>query len=241
MKIGIIGGTGSIGKGFALRWGQKHEIIVGSRDQKRAEDKAAEYKQILNDRGFDADIRGAVNREAALEAEVVVLAVKYSKVASIIEQIKPVLENQIVISVIVPMEKDRCTIIPDSGSIEIEATSREDYMADYFCYTTPPAGSAAQEVASMLPEGIELVSAFHNVPAAKLSNLDISLDYDIGVCGNYMHSKNIVFDLVKDIPNMRPVDVGPIETSSMVESLTPLVINIAIRNQKKDIGIKFVD
>ena len=241
MKIAVIGGTGSVGKGFALRWGQKHEVIVGSRNQERAKVKAAEYTSMLEDYDFDANIRGTLNKNAASEAEIVVLAVRYSQVASVIEQIKPVLNNQIVISVVVPMAKDRCLIIPDSDTIEVTAAHRKDYTANYFCYSTPAAGSAAQEIDGMLPEGIELVSAFHNVPAAKLANLDIDLSYDVGVCGNNMHSKNIVFDLVRDISNMRPIDIGPLETSSMVESLTPLVINVAIRNNMKDVGIKFID
>lgn len=240
MKIAIIGGTGSIGKGFALRWGQKHEVILGSREQEKARVKAAEYTGILKDHGLKGDIKGELNVTAASVADVVVLAVKYSKMASIIEQIKPALVNQIVVSVVVPMEKDVCTIVPDSIPIEVPATYSEDNKTEYFCYVKPSAGSAAQEIASMLPENIELVSAFHNVPAAKLANLDTYLDYDIGVCGNDMHSKHIVFNLVRDIGGMRPIDIGPLEASSMVESLTPLLLNVAIRNNMKDVGIKFV-
>jgi NADPH-dependent F420 reductase len=139
------------------------------------------------------------------------------------------------------MEKNSCIIVPGGVPLEISANSREDYKADYFCYVTPPSGSAAQEIAALLPEGAELASAFHTVPAAKLSNLDVELDYDIGVCGNSMHSKSIVFDLVRDIPGMRPMDIGPLETSSMVETMTPLLVNVAIRNNMKDVSIKFVD
>jgi hypothetical protein len=241
MKIAIIGGTGSIGKGFALRWGQKHEVILGSREQEKAIAKAAEYISILKSYGFNGNIKGDLNAAAATDADVVVLAVRYSQMASIIEQIKPVLVDQLVISVVVPMEKGVCMIVPDSVTIEIPTTFREDYKTDYFCYVTPSAGSAAQEIASMLPENIELVSAFQNVPAAKLANLDAYLHYDIGVCGNNMHSKKIVFGLVRDIGGMRPLDVGPLEASSMVESLTPLLLNIAIRNNMKDVGIKFTD
>lgn len=241
MKIAVIGGTGNIGKGFALRWGQKHEVIVGSRDQKRAETKAAEFTAILKDYGLDANITGALNKKAAAAADVVVIAIRYNQVFAIIDQIKPVLKDQIVISVVVPMAKDRCMIVPDSTTIEVKATDRDDYKVDYFCYSTPASGSAAEEIDAMLPDGIKLVSAFHNVPAAKLSNMDIELSYDVGVCGNNMHSKKVVFDLVRDISNMRPLDIGPLETSSMVESLTPLLINIAIRNNMKDVGIKFID
>ena len=241
MKIAILGGTGSIGKGFALRWGQKHDIIVGSRSEERAEEKAVEYKEILKEYGFnDASIVGMDNQSAAAEADVVLLAIRYEQIGSIIDVIKPVLDNQIVVSVVVPMTKDRCYINPEATPLKVDATSREDYNAAYFCYTVPPSGSAAQEIAELLPEGVELVSAFQNVPADKLANLDIELDYDIGVSGNSTYSKNVVFDLARDIPTMRPLDIGPIEASAMIESLTPLVINIAIRNKMKDVGIKFV-
>ena len=60
----------------------------------------------------------------------------------------------------------------------------------------------------MLSDNTELVAAFHTVPAKKLANFEMQLDYDIGVCGNSMHSKEIVFDLVRDISNMRPLDIG---------------------------------
>ncbi len=43
MKIGIIGGTGGMGKGFALRWSINHDILVGSRDAQRASQSAEEY------------------------------------------------------------------------------------------------------------------------------------------------------------------------------------------------------
>ncbi len=242
MKIALIGGTGSIGKGFALRWGQKHQVIVGSRNQEKAQARAAEYNSILKDHGFKADITGEVNAKAASESDVVLLAIRYGQLVSTMEQIKPELEGKVVISVVVPMEKNSCIIVPGGVPLEISAESREDYKADYFCYVTPPSGSAAQEIATLLPGGAtELVSAFHTVPAAKLSNLDIELDYDVGVCGNSIHSKNIVFDLVRDIPGMRPMDIGPLEASSMIESITPLLVNVAIRNNMKDVSIKFID
>ena len=43
MKIGIIGGTGGMGKGFAFRWCKNHDVIIGSRDAERAASTAAEY------------------------------------------------------------------------------------------------------------------------------------------------------------------------------------------------------
>lgn len=239
MKIAILGGTGNIGKGFALRWTKKHEVVIGSRNAEKAEASAAEYNEILKNHGLKNRIEGTDNKTAAEHADVVLLAIRYENIPSVIDLITPVLDKQIIVSVVVPMARDRCYIHPDSSPLKIDV-SKEEYNANYFCYTTPKAGSAAQEIAMLLPEGIEFVSAFHNVPAHTLADLDAELDYDIGVCGNSTYSKNIVFELARDIPYLRPLDVGPLETSAMVEALTPLVINIASRNKLKDIGIKFV-
>ncbi|HJH28717.1 MAG TPA: NADPH-dependent F420 reductase [Methanosarcinaceae archaeon] len=239
MKIAILGGTGNIGKGFALRWSYKHEVTIGSRDDEKAKASAAEYNEILKKYGSNDIIEGTDNKTAATNADVVFLAIRYENIPSVIDLITPILDKQIIVSVVVPIARDRCYIHPDSSTLKIDV-SDEDYNANYFCYTTPKAGSAAQEIAMLLPQGTELVSAFHNVPAHTLAELDAELDYDIGVCGNSTHSKKIIFDLTRDIPYLRPLDVGPLETSGMVEALTPLVINIASRNKLKDLGIKFV-
>ena len=239
MKIAILGGTGNIGKGFALRWSYKHEVTIGSRNIEKAKASAAEYNEILEKCGSSDSIEGTDNKTAAQNADVVLLAIRYENIPSVIELINPILDKQIIVSVVVPMAKDRCYIHQDSSPLKIHV-SPEEYNANYFCYSTPQAGSAAQEIAMLLPEDIELVSAFHNVPSHTLADLDMDLDYDIGVCGNCMHSKNIVFELARDIPNLRPLDVGPLETSAMIESLTPLMINIASRNKLKNLGVKFV-
>lgn len=239
MKIAILGGTGNIGKGFALRWSKKHEVVIGSRNAEKAEASAAEYNEILKNHDVKNRVKGTDNKTAATDVDVVLLAIGYENISSIIDLITPVLGKQIIVSVVVPMARDRCYILPDSSPLKIDV-SDDSYNANYFCYTTPPAGSAAQEIAMLLPQDIELVSAFHNVPAHMLADLDVELDYDIGVCGNSMYSKNIIFDLTRDIPNLRPLDVGPVETSAMVESLTPLMINIASKNKLKNLGIKFV-
>jgi hypothetical protein len=241
MKIALLGGSGHIGRGFALRWGSIHEVIIGSRDGEKARLAAKEYSGILENYNKTAHITGADNRTAAETADVIVLAIKYGHIQNIIETICPVLKEQIVVSVVVPMEKDRCYIIPDTENEHIVVDIKDSaYAGEYFCYTRPPGGSAAEEIARLLPEGTRLVSGFHNVPGNKLEDIDLKLDYDIAICGNDMHSKNIICELVADIPSMRARDAGPLEASSMIEPLTPLLINIAARNRMKDVGVKFI-
>ena len=51
MRIALLGGTGDIGAGLALRWGldTDHELLVGSRDPERARERAADYEATLAD------------------------------------------------------------------------------------------------------------------------------------------------------------------------------------------------
>jgi|Deesub1362A_J573_1020465.scaffolds.fasta_scaffold00036_40 hypothetical protein len=218
MKISLLGGTGDIGEGLALRWAQKgHEIIIGSRKEEKARNSAEDYMERLKKLGCEVEIKGYDNAKAALEGDVVVLSIPYEYAASTLEAIKDSFTNQIVISPLVPMKK----------------------IGKSFCYSVPSKGSAAIEVRDLLPETVSVVSAYQNIAAAKLSNLSLELDYDVVVCGDDEKSKKIVMELTSEIPNLRALDGGPLENSMMVEAVTPLVISVAILNGMKNLSIKF--
>jgi NADPH-dependent F420 reductase len=109
-----------------------------------------------------------------------------------------------------------------------------------FEYTPPKQGSAALEIKEILPKTVKVVSAYHNVSAKKLAALDLSLDYDVVVCGDDEGAKRTVMELTREIKNLRPLDGGGLASSYMIESLTPFLINLAIRNGLSDLGVKFV-
>jgi len=218
MKIAILGGTGSIGGGLALRWATTHEIIIGSRKFDKAQLTADEYRKVLEESSDKScSIYGCLNADAVKEAEVIVLSVPYEHAVSTIETIRHNLEQQIIVSIVVPMEK-----------------------AYFFKYLPPGAGSAAMEIKLLLPEGVKLVSAFHNIPARKLYMTEYKLDMDVFICGDDNEANGVVCKLVRDIHKLRPLIAGPLEVSSMVESLTPLLVNLAIFNKKKHLGIKCI-
>ena len=50
----------------------------------------------------------------------------------------------------------------------------------------------------------------------------------------------MVIDLTNQIKGLRAFDAGPLAVSSMVEAITPLLINIMVRNKLKDLGVRFV-
>jgi hypothetical protein len=98
-------------------------------------------------------------------------------------------------------------------------------------------GSAAQQAQEMVPDGVHVVSAFHTVSAALLTDLDHELDEDVLVCGNHRNDKARVAELVNRIDGLRTVDCGPLEMARIVEQLTALIISINIRNKARA-GVK---
>jgi NADPH-dependent F420 reductase len=148
---------------------------------------------------------------------VVVLSVPYQGVVSLLEKLSPLFRDQIVISLVVPMKKNK-----------------------WFEFTPPKQGSAALEIQEILPRSVKVVSAYHNVSARKLANIELSLDLDVVICGDDDAAKRTVMELTHEIKNLRPLDGGGLASSYMIESLTPFLINLAIRNKLSDLGVKFV-
>lgn len=218
MKIAILGGTGSIGEGFAMRWAEKHEIMVCSREIDKALKAADEYRGSLSKMGLSCTgINGYTNEQGIKDVDVVVLSVPYNGVTVLLKSLLPHLNDQIVISLVVPMKKN-----------------------GWFEYMPPKQGSAALEIKDILPKTVKVVSAYHNVSAKKLANPNITLDYDVVVCGDDDMAKAKVMELTREIKNLRPLDGGGLASSYMIESLTPFLINLAIRNRLSDLGVKFI-
>lgn len=218
MKIAILGGTGSIGEGFALRWAGKHEIIVCSREIDKAVRAAGEYSGLLMEKGlFCCGITGCENETAIKDVDIVLVSVPYKGVVDMLKTLSPFFKDQIVVSLVVPMKKNT-----------------------YFEYTPPEQGSAAMEIKSILPGGVKVVSAYHNISAKKLVNIDNELDYDVVVCGDDEDAKKKIMELTREIKRLRPLDGGGLDSSYMIESLTPFLLNLALRNGLKDLGVKFL-
>tara|TARA_Y100001949_G_scaffold40977_1_gene33280 strand:- start:1162 stop:1833 length:672 start_codon:yes stop_codon:yes gene_type:complete len=223
MKIGIIGGTGGMGKGFALRWCKKHEIIIGSRDAERAISAANEYSDLAKDTygNIDGKILGKDNISVAKESQVLILAIPYPNIDSTCSQLLPEISNEcVVISPIVPMTKTdvgfECISIKENKPFSHQAV--EKYMNDK----------------------TKLVSAFHVISEKKLVNPTLSLDYDIFVVGDDMNSVKVVNDLINEIEGLRPIYLGGGKLSYLVEMCTPLLLNAMIKNKMKNPGIKII-
>ncbi len=211
-RVAIIGGTGDQGKGLAIRWARTDfAITIGSRDAERAKATADEIRGTLKNYGIDGpEIDGTINIEAAATASIVVLTVPFAAQIATMKEIGDSFQpGSVLVDVTVPLE-------PAVGG---KATRVLGVWA----------GSAAQQCAEIAPATVKVVSAFHNVPAAALADLNHEVECDIIVCGDEKSAKEKLKPLVEAIPGCRYFDGGPLANSRTVEALTALLIGINIR------------
>lgn len=223
MKIGIIGGTGGMGKGFALRWCPKHDILIGSRDAQRAAAAAAEYlseaQQVYGN--INGTIAGKDNVSVAQESDVLVLSIPYENIDS-------------VCSVLLGKTKDGCTVISPIVPMVKTDTGFE------FIPIKENKPFSHQLVQKYMKNKSKLVSAFHVISEKKLADPKLALDYDIFVCGDDKESVDIVNSLILEIKGLRPIFLGSGALAYMAEIATPLLLNAMIKNKLKNPGIKIL-
>jgi 8-hydroxy-5-deazaflavin:NADPH oxidoreductase len=211
----IVGGTGALGFGLAVRLGRAEvPVVIGSRDQVRAEEAADRARVAVPEGSFE----GAENAEAVRAADVVILSVPFRNQSENLTNLKNALrEGQLLVDATVPL----------AAAISGKATRTLGVWQ----------GSAAQQALEMAPPGVRVVSAFHTISAAHLADLDYQLDEDVLMCGDRVEDKAELAALVDRIDGLRPVDCGRLEMARITEQLTALIISINVRN-KVAAGIK---
>jgi NADPH-dependent F420 reductase len=211
----IIGGTGALGFGLALRLGDAGvPVVIGSRDAGRAREAADRARNAVPDGSF----AGLVNPDAAKEAEVVILSVPFRNQSENLTNLRGALkEGQLLVDATVPL----------AAAVGGKATRTLGVWQ----------GSAAQQAQEMVPDGVRVVSAFHTVSAYLLADLHHELDEDVLICGDRRADKDELAALIERIEGLRPVDCGPLELARFTEQLTPLIISINVRHKARA-GIK---
>lgn len=202
MKIAIIG-SGHIGGGLGRAWAKKgHAITFGARD---AAD--PDLKVLLEEIGAKA----AGIAEAARAAEVVVLAMPYGALDSVLEAAGD-LAGKVVID---------CTNAVVPG------------MKLKYGFTT----SSAEELQKRIPkarvvksfnaQGAENIvdPVYHGVPASNF------------FCGDDAAARATVKQLVADV-GFEPIDVGPLESARLVEPLMMLWMMSSRALGTRDVAFK---
>ncbi|MGN6351439.1 MAG: NADPH-dependent F420 reductase [Candidatus Nitrosocosmicus sp.] len=224
MKIGIIGGTGGMGEGFAQRWCFNHDILIGSRDKQKATAFAKEHFKNVSEM-FPDKVKGSIsgddNKSISKDSDVLILSIHYDNIESTCKDISDIIkDNCIIVSPIVPMGRNEHGF----SYIPIEEGKR----------------SAASIVAENLPNCNKIVSAFHTISETKLKNLKMPLNADTFVCTDNKESLSIVNGLINEIEGLRSIFLGPLSLSYQAEVITPMILNASKQNKLKHPGIKLV-
>jgi hypothetical protein len=210
--IAILGGTGDLGTGLAIRWSKAgHKIVIGSRTQEKADAAVAALKAISPE--TPAVAMG--NPDAAAAGDIVVLTVPFEHQLSTLESVRSALSGKILIDVSVPL------MPPKVGTVQL-----------------PVEGSAGKRAQDFLGEDVAVVSAFQNV-AAHLLQKDVKIECDVLVAGNKKAARETVIELIEQA-GMNGWHAGPIENAAAAEALTSILIQINRRHDISHSGIRIV-
>jgi NADPH-dependent F420 reductase len=208
--IAVLGGTGDLGSALAKRWAAAgYPIVVGSRAKEKAE---AAAKAMSAETG-SAAITGEDNFGAARIADIVVIAVPYSNHDAILNEIKPAVSGKVIVDAVVPLVPPRVSVVQ-----------------------LPADGSAAQSAQRLVGGAARIVSAFHNVGAAKL-HAGGNVDCDVLVFGDDKAARETVIELA-NAAGTRGIDGGALANSVAAEALTSVLIGINRRYKIDGAGIR---
>ena len=207
--IAIIGGTGPAGMGLALRWARAGEtVIIGSREAARAQQVAETIRQRI---GGQARVSGMENSAACAATDLLMLTVPFTGQAALLKELKPgIRPGSILIDATVPL----------AASVGGRPTRTLGVWQ----------GSAAEQTAELVPKGVSVAAAFHNV-SAEVLNGDEEVDCDVIVCSDDPKAMEISMELAAKIPKIRALDGGKLENARTVEQITALLIGLNIRHK----------
>jgi NADPH-dependent F420 reductase len=207
--IAILGGTGPAGTGLALRWARAGEtVIIGSRDAARAEQMAETIRKRV---GASAQISGMENSAACTACDLLVLTVPFEGQAALLKQLKPAF-------------RPGSTLIDATVPLAATVGGRASRTLGVW------QGSAAQQAAELVPKGVSVAAAFHNLSADVL-NGDEDVDCDVIVCSDDPNATQVAMELAAKIQRVRAIDGGKLENARIVEQITALLIGLNIRHK----------
>ena len=203
--ISLLGGTGDLGTGLATRLLKAgYKVIIGSRTLEKAQHA---------ERSLGKNTKGLLNKDAALQGEIIILTVPFAHQRGIVEECKTELKGKLFIDTTVPL------MPPKVATVQL-----------------PSEGSAAEIAHNILGDDVRVVSAFQNI-SAELLQSDKEIDCDVLVCGNKKEWRQEVIDLVNTL-GMKGWHAGMLPNSAAVEAMTSVLISINKHHAISHSGIK---
>jgi NADPH-dependent F420 reductase len=144
------------------------------------------------------------NRAAVQNADLVVLAVPYTTIVTVLDEIGPALAGKIVVDATNPLK-------PDYSGLSPEGTS------------------GAEEIQALVPTA-RVVKAFNTALAARQTDPEIAgVQVDGFVAADDEEAKALVLDLVKSM-GFHPIDAGELAMARYLEAIAFLNISLQMRH-----------
>src|SRR3954470_22145418 len=196
MRIGILG-SGLMGGKLGTIWARAgHEVVFSYSHSTRKLEKLA--------RDAQGKARAGTPAEAVRDADAVLLAVHWSRVADVLHKAGN-LSGKVVVSCSLPMNADDTDLVvahTSSGAEQLAKKIRKAHVVSAF-------GTVPSEV-------------FFDVFASRRRVNKPSLVY----CGDHAKSKQVAARLIRDV-GFEPVDAGPLKLARYTEPFTLLIAQLA--------------
>ena len=212
-KIGIIGGSGSLGFALSNRLiKESFKVMIGSRSPEKVISKIGEINKDLDVQNLKVQGIG----QTARESELIFLTVPFSAHHKTVLEIKPFVQGKIVVDTTVPL------VPPKVARVQL-----------------PDSGCVARMTQEILGNDVHVVSALHNVAATELAKSQTT-DVEVMVFGNNKEARETVIQLISKI-SLKGWHCGSIDNAVVAESLTPVLIFMNKFYNFNGSGIKIVD
>jgi 8-hydroxy-5-deazaflavin:NADPH oxidoreductase len=194
MRIAIIG-VGNVGTALARACNVVgHTVVVSAKHPAHAAETADEVKVAA----------AGSNREAAQDADLVVLAIPAKAVASVLDDIRDLVADTVLVDPTNPLDEGREAILRASASLA--------------------------EAAALLAPRARVVKAFNTILASRLNDPVVDgIALDGFYAGNDAIAKAMVADLLAEL-GFRPVDTGELLTARALELMAFLNVALNARN-----------
>lgn len=216
--IGILGGTGPAGKGFALRLAEAgYDTVIGSRSAERGEEIVAEL--LASWPGKQLPLTGGDNAKAAA-CDIVVVATPWEGAKATAALLREVIEGE--------AGEPKVVLSMCNALVRIDGEFQPLIL---------PRGSVAESIQAALP-GAKVAATMHHVPAKELGMLDEPVDCDVLICADDPTAASVAAELVGAVPGLRPLYVGGLSCSSPVEAFTAVLLQLNVLNKTR-VGLRF--
>jgi NADPH-dependent F420 reductase len=200
-SIGVIGGTGNLGFGLAVRLVRAgYQVRIGSRDAAKAKNAANEAAKLAKPGPGTPPPDGGANPAVAAASDIVILSVPFAAQLSTIEEIKQPAQGKILIDTTVPL------VPPKVMRVQM-----------------PPEGSAGRRAQNALGPDVRVVSAFQNVSADHLQTIDHAVVGEVLVAGDDKAARETVIELAAAI-GIKAWHAGALDNAAVAEALTSVLI-----------------